>query len=63
MKLGQLREYNMGNIFVKKSCTKSGRKNSRPFSKKSKLKLSLDQQSKVLYRLFLLDANLTAIKI
>ena len=36
---------------------------SRPFSIKSKLSMSLGQQSKVLFSLFLLHAKLRAIKI
>ena len=45
MKLGQLTEYNMRNIFVEKSCTKcAGETIPRPLSKKSKLSISLDQQ-------------------
>ena len=44
MKLGQLIEYNM-NIFLENSYIKCGGEViSRPFSKKSKLKISLDQQ-------------------
>ena len=44
MKCGQLIEYNMRNIYVGKSYTKSvGETISRPFSKKSKLSLPLDQ--------------------
>ena len=44
MKFGQLIEYNMRHIFLEKSCTKSGGEIiSRPFSKKSKLSISLDQ--------------------
>ena len=44
MKFGQLIEYNMRNIFVKKSYTKcAGESISRPLSKKSKLSISLDQ--------------------
>ena len=44
MKLGQLIEYNMRNIFLEKSYTKCRRKTiPRPFSKKSKLSLSLDR--------------------
>ena len=44
MKLGQLREYSMRNIFFKKSYTKCGGETiPRPFSKKSKLSISLDQ--------------------
>ena len=41
---GQLIEYNMRNIFVKKSYIKYGGETiPRPFSKKSKLGISLDQ--------------------
>ena len=44
MKLGQLIEYNMRNIFVEKSYTKCGGETIlRHFSKKSKLSLCLDQ--------------------
>ena len=44
MNLGQLIEYNM-NIFLENSYIKCGGEViSRPFSKKSKLKISLDQQ-------------------
>ena len=44
MKFGQLIEYNMRNIFVEKSYTKcAGETIPRPLSKKSKLRLSLDQ--------------------
>ena len=55
----------MKNIFFEKSYIKCGRETiPRPFSKKSKLSLFLDQYSlKVLYSLFLLYANLRAIKI
>ena len=64
MKFGQLIEYNMCNIFVEKSYTKYGGETiPRPFSKKSKLSISLDQYCKVLNSLFLLHANLRAIKI
>ena len=50
MKLGQLKEYNMRNVFLKKSYTKCGGETiPRRFSKKSKLSISLDQYSKVLY--------------
>ena len=53
MKFGQLTEYNMRNIFLKKSYTKCGRETiPRPFSKKSKLNISLDQYSKDLHILF-----------
>ena len=40
MKFGQLKEYNMINIFLEKLYTKTI---PRPFSKKSKLSISLDQ--------------------
>ena len=46
MKFGQLIEYNMKNTFVEKSYTKCGGETiPRPFSKKSKLCISLDQKS------------------
>ena len=64
MKFGQLIEYKMKNIFVEKSYTKcSGETIHRPLSKKSKLSISLDQQCKDLNSLFVLYANLRAIKI
>ena len=45
MKYDQLIEYNMGNIFLEKSFTKCGGETSpRPFSKKSKLSISLHQE-------------------
>ena len=57
MKLDQLIEYNMRNIFAEKSHTKcAGETIPRPSSKKSKLDISLDQQSKVLNGLFLLKS-------
>ena len=44
MKLGQLIEYNMSNIFVEKSYTKcAGETIPRPLSKRSKLSISVDQ--------------------
>ena len=53
MKFGQLIEYNMRNIFLEKSYTECGRETiARPFSKKSKSSISLDQYSKILYILF-----------
>ena len=53
MKPGQLIEYNMRNIFLEKSYTKCGWETSpRFFSKKSKLRISLDQQPTVLYNFF-----------
>ena len=51
MTCGQLTEYNMRNIFLEKSYAKCGRE-TKPFSKKEKLNISLDQCSKVLYILF-----------
>ena len=49
IKFGQLREYNMKNIFLEKPYTKfGGETSSRPFSKKLKLSISLDQQSEFL---------------
>ena len=53
MEFGQSIKYNMRNIFLEKLHTKYGRETIPiPFSKKSKLNLSLDQYSKVLYILF-----------
>ena len=44
MKLGQLIDYNMRNIFLVKSYTKfSGETSPRPFSEKLQLTISLDQ--------------------
>ena len=64
MKLVQLIEDNMRNISLEQSYLKCGGECSpRPFSKKSTLDISLDQKSKVLYRLLLLYAKLKTIKI
>ena len=53
----------MRNTFLEKSYTKcDGETSSRPFSEKSKLSISLNQQAKVLYGLFLLYAKLKAIE-
>ena len=53
MKFGQLREYNMNNIFLEKPYTKcGGETSSRHFSEKLKLSISLDQQSEFLFSLF-----------
>ena len=63
MKFDQLIEYNMRNIFLEKSCTTCGREPiPRPISKKSRLSISLDQYSKVLYILFLLFVTLRTIE-
>ena len=44
MKFGQLLEYNMGKVLVKKLYTKCGEETSpRPYSQKLKLSISLDQ--------------------
>ena len=64
MKLDQLIECNMRNIFPEKSYTKCGGETSpRPFSEKLKLSISLDEWSKVLYSLLLLCGKLRAIEI
>ena len=64
MKSGQSTECNMRNIFLEKSYTKCGRETRpRPYSKKLKLSISLDQSPKFLYKLVLLFAKLRAIKI
>ena len=48
MKFGQLIQHNMRNIFLEKSDTKCGGEASlKPFYKKSKLNISLNQQSKM----------------
>ena len=62
MKFGQLIEYNLRNIFREKSYTKCGGEAiHRPFSKRWKLFMSLDQYSKTLYNLFLMYAKLRTI--
>ena len=64
MKFDQSIECNMTNIFLEKSYTKCGGKTTtKSSSEKSKLSISLDQQSKVLYSLLLLYDNLRAIEI
>ena len=63
IKFGQLIVYNMRNIFLEKSHKKVDQETiPRPFSKKFKLSISLDQQSEVSYSLFLLYAKLSTIK-
>ena len=53
MKFAQLIEYNMKNIFLKKSYANFGGETiPRPFSKKSKFTMPLHQSSKVLYVVF-----------
>ena len=62
MKFGHLIKYNLRNIFLEKLYTKCGGETiPRPFFKKSKWSLSLDQYSKVLY--ILLFGKLRTIKI
>ena len=64
MNFGQLIEYNLRNIFLEKSYRKCGGETiPRTFFKKSKLSISLDQYSKVLYISFLLFGKLRAIEI
>ena len=64
MKLGRLLEFSMQNIFLEKSYTKCGGETSpKPFSKKSKLSLSRNQQSKALHSLFLFYVQVRAIEI
>ena len=54
MKLSQLIEYSMSNIFFEKSYTKYGwEARSRHFYKKSKLSISMDKQWEMLHSLFL----------
>ena len=49
MDFGQMTENNMRNVFIEKSYTKcSGEARPRPFYKKSKLSIPLDQQSEML---------------
>ena len=63
MKYVQLIEYNLRNYFLEKSYKKCGGETiPRPFFKKSKLSISLDQYSKVSYILCLLFANLRTIE-
>ena len=64
MKFGQLIKYDMRNTFLKKSYAKRGAETiPRPFSKKLKLSISLDQQPKFFKCLFSVYAKLRAIEI
>ena len=57
MKIGQLIKYNMRNILFEKPYARYGGKTSpQPFSKKSKLNISLDQQTEILCSMFFLYA-------
>ena len=61
MKFGHLIEYNMRNTFLGKSYTKCGGETiPRPFSKISKLSISLGYWYKISYSLFLLYVKLRA---
>ena len=63
IKFGQLIEYNLRNIFLEESCTKCGGETSfRPFFNESKLNISLDKYSKVLYIFFSLFTKLRTIE-
>ena len=63
MKFGQLTEDNMRNIFLEKLYTKYDRETiPRPFSKCSKLSISPDQYSKVIYILLLFFTKLRTIE-
>ena len=58
MKFGQLITNKLKKVFLKKSYTKCGGEASpRPFYNKSKLSMSIDQQSEMLSGLFLLYAQ------
>ena len=55
-KFGQFIEDNMRNIFLENSNAKYGREAiPRPFSKKSKLRISLDQRSEIIIQFVLLN--------
>ena len=62
MKSRQLIKYNMSNISFEKSYTKCRGSSSRLFSEKLKLRIFLDQCSKVLQSLLLLYAKLRVIE-
>ena len=57
MKIGQFIEYNMKNIFLRKSYTCGGKASPKLFYKKAKLSTSLGLQSKILYCLLLFSKN------
>ena len=62
MRFGQLIEYNLENILHEKPYTKYGGESSLiPFSGKLKISISFEQNSEVLYSLFLLNPKLRAI--
>ena len=64
MEFDQLTEYKIRTIFLEKSVSKCGEESiPRPFSKKLKFNISLNQYSKVRYSLFLLYAKWRATKL
>ena len=64
MKVGQLMECNMRNIFLEKSYKKCDEETSpRPLSEELRLSISLDQWSKVCYSLLLRYAKSRTIEI
>ena len=64
MEFGQLIEHKMINVFLEKSYTRCGGEAiPRPFSKKLKLSISLDQQSEFLISLFYCISKLMNTKI
>ena len=63
MNFGQLIECNVRKIFLEKPCTKChGETSPRHFPEKLKLSIFPDQESKVLYSLFLLRDKLRAVE-
>ena len=63
MKFGQLMDYNMKNTFLEKSYAKCGGKGSPRPLKNSKLRIPLDQQFEILYRLYYCMSKLMTTKI
>ena len=64
MKYGQLKEYNIRNIFFENSCAEySGETSPRPFLKKINYSISQDQQSEFPYSLFLLHVKSRTTKV
>ena len=62
MKFGQLIEFNIRKVFLKKSYGKCGGE-ARPFYEKSQFSISLDQQSEILESLFLMYAQVEVLLI
>ena len=64
MKFGQSVEYKMRNNFLEKSSTKCGRETSpMPFFKKSKMRISLDQQYILLLLYVLVEDDRSILKL